>query len=123
MAKLSPESPAHTRMSGIVLAAIDDLAEHEHRRRSAVFQRRMLTMAFLAWIVVVGFRIAAEQFDLGHYESIMHYVAVTLLVTGSADAVSAGCPRAGGDRRESAERPCAGWSPRPDRPDASGRWR
>ncbi|ATD70031.1 MULTISPECIES: hypothetical protein [Gordonia] len=82
LAKLSPETPVHTRMSGIVLAAIDDLAEHEHRRRSAVFQRRTLTMAFLAWLVVVGFRIAAEQFDLGHYESVMHYVAVTLLVTG-----------------------------------------
>ncbi|WP_244971642.1 hypothetical protein [Gordonia rubripertincta] len=90
MAKLSPESPAHTRMSGIVLAAIDDLAEYEHRRRSAVFQRRMLTMAFLAWIVVVGFRIAAEQFDLGHYESIMHYVAVTLLVTGFVLVLASG---------------------------------
>ena len=39
-------------------------------------------MALLAWLVVVGLRITAEQFDVGHYEQIMHYVAVTLLVLG-----------------------------------------
>ena len=82
LAKLPHDSAAHTRMSGIVLDAIDELAEYEHRRRSAVFQRRALTMALLAWLVVVGLRIAAEQFDVGHYEQIMHYVAVTLLVLG-----------------------------------------
>ncbi|UPG69561.1 hypothetical protein [Gordonia hongkongensis] len=82
LAKLPHDSAAHARMSGIVLDAIDELAEYEHRRRSAVFQRRALTMALLAWLVVVGLRIAAEQFDVGHDEQIMHYVAVTLLVLG-----------------------------------------
>ncbi|MFE0749378.1 hypothetical protein [Gordonia sp. NPDC058843] len=61
LAKLPHDSPAHARMSGIVVDAIDELGEYEHRRRSAVFQRRALTMAFLAWLVVVGLRIAAEQ--------------------------------------------------------------
>ncbi len=82
LAKLAPGSAAHARMDGIVLDAIHDLAEYEHRQRSAAFQRRALTLAFLAWLVVLALRVSAEQFDLGHYESFMHYAAVTLLVLG-----------------------------------------
>ncbi|GAC86239.1 hypothetical protein GP2_065_00040 [Gordonia paraffinivorans NBRC 108238] len=82
LAKLPSGTAAHARMESIVLDAIGDLGEYEHRRRSLMFQRRALMAAFVAWLVVVAIHVTDEKYDLGHDDNILDYVEIIALVVG-----------------------------------------